>query len=217
MNYIKIILITMGELSKALDEFTQISREYYIKIQQILKDNYCWKCPMRTTSKSTSCKDIDAWIRLTGAFERGIHQHLLSEDEFNNIEFVTSRYLAKVIKKHFRHLKYNKMILLKLKEDVKPYARKDDLLIIKENPESIKAGDLILWPQICPVSIYWFSKGKLAGDIPFDIINVSKSFHKDGCRYIKAENNIEIPLEYTLGKITKIIAKEDSEYSKIFQ
>ena len=89
----------MGELSEALGEFSRVSKDYYEKIQEILKENYCWKCPMRSTSKLTSCKDIDAWIRLTGAFEKGIHEHLLSKDESkNNLEDITSRYLAKVIK-----------------------------------------------------------------------------------------------------------------------
>lgn len=205
----------MGKLSKALEEFSYISREYYAKIQQILKDEYCWKCPMRSTSKSTSCRDIDAWIRLTGAFERGIHEHLLLKDESNNLEAVTSRYLLKLLKKHSRYLKYDKIVVLKLKEDIEPFVKKDDLLIVNENPESIKYGDLILWPQICPLSFYWFSKAKLAGYVPFKILKVSNTFHKDGCRYILSDN-IEIPLEYTLGKISKIIGKNEPLYSKIF-
>jgi hypothetical protein len=208
----------MGELSDALDEFSSISKEYYEKIQEILKEEYCWKCPMRSTSKSTSCRDIDAWIRLTGAFERGIHEHLLSKEESkNNLEAVTSRYLTKVIKKHSRHLKYHKTIVLRLKEDIEPFAKKGDLLFVKENPESIKKGDLILWPEICPISTYWFSKVKLAGLIPFNILNVSRTFHKEGCRYIQTENELEIPLEFTAGKIIKIIGKDNPLYSKMFK
>jgi len=207
----------MGELSEALNEFTKVSREYYIKIQQILEDDYCWKCPMRSTSNSASCKDIDAWIRLTGAFESGIHQHLLTKDESKgNIEAITSRYLLKVLKKQYRALKYDKIIILRLKEDIEPFTKKNDLLIVKENVESIKAGDLILWPQICPISIYWFSKLKKTGYVPFDILKVSKTFHKNGCRFVQAENK-EIPLEYTLGKIINIISKEDPFYSKLFK
>lgn len=89
----------MGELSEALEEFTQASREHYKKIQEILKDQYCWKCPMRSTSKRTNCNEIDAWIRLTGAFEKGIHQHLILDKKEEEIEFLTSRYLSKIIKK----------------------------------------------------------------------------------------------------------------------
>lgn len=201
----------MGKLSEALDEFGRVSRDHYAKIQEILKEKYCWKCPMRSTSKNTSCRDIDAWIRLTGAFERGIHEHLLSKDEsYENLESLTSRYLSKVIKKHSRNLKYQKSIILKLKEDVEPYAKKDDLLLVMENPESVKAGDLVLWPQICPISMYWFSKAKLAGYIPFDILKVSRTFYKDSCRYIQSENHLEISLDYISGKIIKIIGKDDS-------
>lgn len=207
----------MGELSKALGEFAQISRDHYAKLQQILKDEYCWKCPMRSTSKSTSCRDIDTWIRLTGAFERGIYKYLLSKYESKDkLEAITSRYLSKIIKKHSRHLKYDKTVVLKLKEDVEPFAKKDDLLLLKENVESVKTGDLILWPQICPVTILWFSKLKIAGYIPFNIIKVSKTFHKDGCRYIRSGNNMEIPLEFTAGKIIKIIKKEDPACSMLF-
>lgn len=203
----------MGELFEALEEFSRISRDHYRKIQEILNEEHCWKCPMRSTSKSTSCRDIDAWIRLTGAFERGIHEHLLlKNDSRDNLEAITSRYLSKVITKHSRNLKYHKTLLLKLKEDIKPFAKKGDLLVVKENPESVKEGDLILWPQICPVSTYWFSKAKLAGYIPFNIIEVSKIFHKDNCRYIKTHDDMEIPLEFTAGKIIKIIGVNDAHY-----
>lgn len=200
----------MGKLSEALNEFSRVSRDHYTKIQEILKEEYCWKCPMRSTSKNTSCRDIDAWIRLTGAFERGIHEHLLSKEEpYENLESLTSRYLSKVIKKHSQNLKYQKTLVLKLKEDIKPFVKKDDLLLVKENPESVKAGDLVLWPEICPISIFWFSKAKLAGYIPFNILRISKTFHKDKCRYIQSDTNLIIPLEFTAGKIIKIIGKDD--------
>jgi hypothetical protein len=205
----------MGELSEALDDFSRISKVHYLKIQQILNDKYCWKCPMRSTSEMASCKDIDAWIRLTGAFERGIREHFLTKYESEDkIEAINSKYLLKVIKKHSRHLKYEKTNILKLKDDVEPFAKKDDLLIVRENIESIKAGDLVLWPQICPISIYWFSKLKIDGYVPFNIVKVSKTYHKERCRYIQSGNNIEIPLEYTSGKIIKIIKKDDPNYSE---
>ncbi len=144
----------MGELSDTLEEFSGISKDYYEKIQNILKEKYCWKCPMRSTSNKTSCKDIDAWIRITGAFEKGIHDYQIdNENSGDNLEAITSRYLLKVIKKHSRNLKYSKTIMLKLKEDIEPFAEKGDLLFVRENPESVKAGDLVLWPEICPVSI----------------------------------------------------------------
>jgi len=204
----------MGELSEALEEFSGISRDYYAKIQGILEKDYCWKCPMRSTNKKTSCRDIDAWIRLTGAFEEGIHNYQLSNMD-SNLEAITSRYLFKIIKKHTRNLKYSKSIILKLKEDIEPFAMKGDLLLVKEEPESIKAGDLVLWPEICPISIYWFSKAKLANYIPFNILKVSKTFHKNECRYIQEENGSEIPLEYIAGKIINIINKDDEIYFKL--
>ncbi len=106
-------------------------------------------------------------------------------------------------------------MVLKLKEDIKPFAKKDDLLFIKENPESIKTDDLVLWPEICPISIYWFSKAKLADYIPFNILKVTKTFHKDGCRYIMSGDGYEIPLEYLTGKVSKIIPKDSPLYNEL--
>ena len=151
----------MGELSDALDEFSEISREYHAKIQKILKDKYCWKCPMRSTSENTFCNELDAWIRLTGAFERGVQDNILkSVDSKDNLDIVTSRYLFKILKKNKRGLKYNKITILKLKEDIEPFALKDDLLFIEENPESIKVDDLILWPKFAPSRFTGFQKLK---------------------------------------------------------
>jgi len=206
----------MGELSETLEEFSQISKEFHGKIQKILRDKYCWKCPMRSTRKNTFCNELDAWIRLTGAFERGVKNNVLetvtSEDD---LDIITLRYLSKLLKKHNRSIKYDKTIILKLKENIEPFALKDDLLFIKENPESVKTGDLIIWPQICPVSFYWFSKAKLLGIIPFEILKIGKTFQKEGRRYILTDNDLEIPIEYLTGKIIKIIGKNDPLYSKL--
>lgn len=206
----------MGELSDTLDEFSEISKEFHGKIQKILRDNYCWKCPMRSTSKNTFCNELDSWIRLTGAFERGVQSNILEDvASKDNLDIITSKYLLKILKKHKRDLKYNKTIILKLKEDIEPFALKNDLLFIKENPESVKIDDLVIWPQICPISFYWFSKAKILGIIPFKILKVEKSFQKEGRRYILTENDLEIPLEYLTGKIVKIIDRNDLTYSKL--
>ncbi|MGB9936274.1 MAG: hypothetical protein ACPK7O_01000 [Methanobacterium sp.] len=101
----------MGQLSEALDEFSAISKEHYQKIQKILKDEYCWKCPMRSTSSRTNCNEIDAWIRLTGAFEKGIQGAIVSEDiSKDSLEYITSRYISKLFKKQKRSLKYDKLL-----------------------------------------------------------------------------------------------------------
>jgi hypothetical protein len=206
----------MGELSDTLDEFSKVSKEFQEKIQKILRDKYCWKCPMRSTVKNTFCNELDAWIRLTGAFERGIQDNILENvDSKDNLDVITSRYLFKLLKKHQRRLKYNKTTILKLKEDIEPFALKDDLLFIEENPESVKTNDLVLWPQICPVSFYWFSKAKILGIIPFKILKVEKSFQKEGHNFVLAENGLKIPLEYITGKIIKILSKNDPVYSKL--
>jgi len=221
----------MGELSDTLDKFSKISKEFHAKIQKILRDKYCWKCPMRSTSKNTFCNELDSWIRLTGAFEKGVQDSILENSNpkekgvqdtvpndvtpKDNLEIITSRYLLKLIKKQNRILKYGKTVILKLKEDVEPFAQKGDLLFIKENPESVKVNDLIIWPQICPVSFYWFSKAKLLGIVPFKIVKAEKLFQKGGRKYIVADNGLEIPLEYITGKIVKITGKDEPICSKL--
>jgi hypothetical protein len=206
----------MNELSDSLYEFSEISREYHAKIQKILRDKYCWKCPMRSTSRNTFCNELDAWIRLTGAFEKGVQDNMMKNvDSKDNLDVVTSRYLFKILKKHQMRLKYNKTTILKLKEDTKPFAFKDDLLLIEENPGSVKTNDLILWPQICPVSFYWFSKAKILGIIPFKILKVEKTFQKSGRKFVQVEKRLEIPLEHITGKLIKIINKNDPVYSEL--
>ena len=206
----------MGELSDALDEFSDASREFHARIQKILKDKYCWKCPMRSTSNNTFCNELDAWVRLTGAFERGVQGSIIEDiNSKDNLEVITSRYMFKLLKKHKRRLKYSKRTILKLKEDIEPFALKNDLLFIEENPESVKTNDLILWPQICPVSFYWFSKAKILGIIPFKILKVEKSFQKEGRKLVQIENGLEVPLDHITGKLIKIISKNDPLYSEL--
>jgi hypothetical protein len=206
----------MGELSDALNEFSEISREFHARIQKILRDKYCWKCPMRSTSKNSFCNELDAWIRLTSAFERGVKDNILENVSSNDsLDVITSRYLFKLLKKSKRQLKYDKTTILKLKEDITPFALKNDLLFIEENPESVKTNDLVLWPQICPVSFYWFSKAKILGIIPFKILKVKKLFQKEGRKFVQVETGLEIPLEYITGKLIKIISKNDQIYSKL--
>lgn len=206
----------MGELNNALEEFSGISRKYHRKIMEILKEKYCWKCPMRSTSKKIACREIDTWIRLTGAFEKGVQENIISGDiSKEELDVLSTRYLLKLVKKQKRAFKYDKTVILKLKEDLKPFAFKDDLIFVKENPESVKIDDLILWPQICPLSFYWFSKSKSPGIIPFKILKVQNLIQKKGHTYIKANDSLEIPLEYVTGKITKIIAKNEDLCSKL--
>lgn len=95
---------------------------------------------------------------------------------------------------------------------MEPFAKKNDLILIKENPESIKKNDFVLWPQVCPVSFYWFSKANLTGSIPFEILKVKEIFQKDNIKHICAENGLQIPLSYISSKITKIIRPDDPLY-----
>lgn len=43
----------MGELQERLDEFQIQTETAFHEIMNILEDKYCWKCPMRSTSKNS--------------------------------------------------------------------------------------------------------------------------------------------------------------------
>jgi len=167
---------------------------------------------MRSTSDKSFCREVDAWIRLTNALEDGIINLLEENIPHEALNAVIMKYLYKISKNSH---KYDRMILLKLKRDVEPFASRDDLLIIKENPGYLKKGDLVLIPEICSIYAYSFSKTKLSGALPFRISLVVSSFQKEGCKQVKTEDGLEIPVEYLTGKVVKIIERENPLYSQL--
>jgi len=199
----------MGELSKTLEEYIKISGDFYKKIMEILEENYCWKCPMRTNSGKTFCRELDAWIRLDNALECGVREKLEYKLSPEAINIVQMRYLNKISKK--RQL-YDRKILLTVRKDFPPYAFKGDTLIIDENCEKIKKEDIVLIPEICPLHIHGFSIIKYGDNLPFKMARVSKIFHIDGERLIKTHQGIDISPQLLIGKLVKIL---DKEFSKI--
>lgn len=202
----------MGELSDALEEFEKFSTEHCKKIMKILEEKYCWKCPMRSTSDKSFCKEVDAWMRLTNALEKGVVDLLEENIPTDALNAVIMKYLSK-ISKHSQ--KCDRKILSKLKMDLEPFATRDSLLIIKENPGYLKKGDLILIPDICPIYTYSFSKTKLSSSLPFRISRVVSSFQNKGCKHVKTEDGLEIPVEYLTGRVVKIIERKDPLYSQL--
>lgn len=202
----------MGELSDALEEFEKISKVHYKKIMEILEEKYCWKCPMRSTSDKSFCREVDVWIRLTNALEDGIIDLLEKNLSRGALNAITMKYLSKISK---NSQKYDRKILLKSKRELKPFATRDSLLIIKENPGYLKEGDLVLISEICPIYTYSFSKTKLSGSFPFRISRVVNSFQKEGSKHVKTEEGLELPVEYLTGKVVKIIEREDPLYSQL--
>lgn len=198
----------MGELSDTLDEFQEISREYYQKIMEILKEKYCWKCPMRSTSNETFCREIDAWIRLTESLEAGIRKELTLESySLENLEVMAARFLEKKMKSN--KISREKNIILQLEEDAEPFASSGNYLQVKTNPRRVKVNDLVLLPRACPLATYWYTKTTKRATVPFKIFKVAKVFQRKGCKYIQTEEGFEVPMEYVMGVVIKIMGHQD--------
>ncbi len=43
----------MAGISDTLEEFQELSRDYYKNLIEGLDEKYCWKCPMRTNGSET--------------------------------------------------------------------------------------------------------------------------------------------------------------------
>lgn len=204
----------MGELSDTLDEFQEVSRSYYGKVMEILKEKYCWKCPMRTTSSETLCREVESWIRLTETVEAGIQQELLSENiSLQNLEVIAAKFLEKNMKSPTKKMnprsKSKDMLVIKLERDQKPFAVSGDFLFVETNIKRIKAGDLVLLPRACPLATYWYVRTAKMATVPFKIFKVAERFQKKGCKYIRTENGLEIPLEFLIGVVKEIVDHED--------
>lgn len=202
----------MGELSNTLDEFQEISREYYQKIMSILGDKYCWKCPMRTNRKETLCQEVESWIRLTEALENGVREELILRDfSMEKMEILAPKFLEKKMKSPD---KTKDSLILKLDEDInlnkneEPLAKSGDFLFIKTNTHIVNKDDLILLPRACPLATYWYIKTAKKAIVPFKIFKVSRVFHNKGCRYIQTTDGLEIPLVYVIGVVKNIISQD---------
>jgi len=196
----------MGELSDTLKEFQVISGEYYQKIMDILEDKYCWKCPMRTTSKETLCREVESWIRLTESIEGGVLDVLhLNKLSMAGLEVICAKFLEKRIKSGG---KSENSLILKLDENFEPFAKSGDFLLVKTHPLRVKRDDLVLLPRVCPMATYWYIKTIKKAAAPYKIYKVTLVFQKKGCKYIQTEEGLELPVEFLIGVVKKIINKE---------
>jgi hypothetical protein len=197
----------MGELSDALEEFQEISREYYGKIMKIMQDKYCWKCPMRSTSAEALCQELDAWIRLTEALEGGIREELQKPDlSLEKLEMVVVRFLEK--KMNTTPNKSNELFF-QLEHDAEPFAQKGEFLRVNTHQRRVKENDLVLLPRACPLATYWYLKTTAQAMIPFKIFRVSQVFSKKGVKYIRTEDGLEVPVEFLIGWVVEIIGQKD--------
>jgi hypothetical protein len=206
----------MTGISDNLEEFRKISEKHYKALIESLEEKYCWKCPMRTNSSEAFCREVDSWVRLSVAFEMGVQDHLRERGiPINCLEVLAAKILEKKMREDHASPNFQKLVMIKVEEDLSPEVKNGNFVLVKENPKTLKTGDMILLPRACPLSIFWFNKISYIEKMPLKIFTVEKVFHKTGVKYIKTKDGLEIPLEYVYGVIFKIIDINDEIYSEL--
>lgn len=201
----------MGDLSSTLNEYRDISREYYEKIRLILEEEYCWKCPQRSTSSQIACKEVDAWVRLIKALEEGIKDSWFIEGyNTTNRDVINAKFMEKTHLKSKNH----RTVIIKMAEDVQPYCKKGEYVIINENFSNIKKNDLVLITQICPAAKYFYLKMNFI-DLPFKIDKVKRVFHENCVKYIESSDGSKIIFHDVVGIIINIISKKDPIFKEL--
>ncbi|MCK9151040.1 hypothetical protein [Methanobacterium alcaliphilum] len=196
----------MGQLFRTLNEFSEVSNKYYEKIRDILENEYCWKCPQRSTSNIISCKEVDAWIRLIMALEDGLKSKWIKEGySKTRIQTIQGKFMEKKSLKS----RNQKRLIIRLNEDKKPYCKKGEYIVLKEEFFNIKKDDLVLVSQICPLAKYFYLKIDFM-DTPFKIEKVKRVFYEHGIKYIEFSDESRIECYKVQGPITNIFSKKDA-------
>jgi hypothetical protein len=207
-------VITMGEFSKTLEDFQKSAGRAYRKLMDSLEEDYCWKCPMHSTSKHANCKELHAWIKIQKALEEGVWEKIREERSDTELEVITARFLEKRFKKEKRRVS-DALVLIKVDDDLHPDVPISSALLIKPRPKKVKKGDLVLVPKELPCPVSWFYKAGLSVGVPFQITRVSKVYHHGSVWYLKTVQNLDIPIPLVLGVILKVLDKESSIYNFI--
>ncbi|MBZ2165040.1 S24/S26 family peptidase [Methanobacterium spitsbergense] len=206
----------MAGISDNLEEFRELSRKHYKNLIEGLKDKYCWKCPMRTNSSEAFCREVDSWIRLSVAFEMGIYDHMRDMGMPNNcLEVIASKILEKKMNSNYLSPKFQKLIILKIEENMEHGINSGDFLLVNETPKTVKKGDIVLLPRACPLSLIWFSKTNYINKMPLKVFKIVKVHQKAGVKYITTDNDLEIPIEYVYGLIIKVINNKDPIFTEL--
>jgi hypothetical protein len=196
----------MGKLSKTLEDYQEITSKYYQEIMEILKEKYCFKCPMRTNQDETLCLEVESWIRLTETMEIAVRKELKQSNySLEKLGVITAKFLEKQLKKS--DLKEDSLII-KLDQDAEPYAKSGDFIYVKTHPLRMKKDDLVLMPQACPLATYWYIKTSKKSTVPFKIFKVFRVFQKMGVRYIETDKGFVVPVEYLIGVVKDIIVQD---------
>lgn len=197
----------MGKLSDNLDEFQEKVQKAYAKIMKILEDDYCWKCPMRSTSTKSRCREVHAGRVLQEAVDGGIWGQLISNEVSQlEVEALIIRMLKKKIKRQGGKQK-EKIIIMKVDGDETPDVPPGTLLMVKINPKRVRKGEKVLVPFEDLSSPVLGSYALVAG-FPFHITEVERFFHEGNFWYLQVENERILPLESVFGVLLKVL-KDD--------
>ncbi|MDY9924060.1 hypothetical protein [Methanobacterium sp.] len=199
----------MGELQKRLGEFQRQTGTAYQEIMNILEDKYCWKCPMRSTSKNSRCREIHAGKVLHESMDKGItckiNEHNVHPVE---IEALIMRMLKKKIKNQGGR-QGEKIIIISIETEQNPALSPENKLMVKINPRKIRKGETILIPDK-PGEHPLLGAYALVAGFPFQVAVVEKVFHEGNFWYVKMEDEQILPLESVFGVLLKVLEEEDS-------
>jgi hypothetical protein len=205
----------MAGISDNLEIFRKLSKKHYADLVESLEEKYCWKCPMRPNKSETFCGEVDSWVRLSIAFDMGIHDHLREMGIPDScLEVITAKFVEKQINQGNLSNKLQKLDLIRMEKSMGFGIGSGDYLVVQHGPKKLISGDKVLLPNSCPLSNLWYTKS-CTDELPLKVFAVTKVFHKSGVKYIQTSDNFEVPFEYVYGVILKIIKKEDSIYTEL--
>jgi hypothetical protein len=198
----------MGELQERLDEFQQQTVTAYHDIMNILEDKYCWKCPMRSTSKNSRCREIHAGKVISEVLDKAIAVKL-NENKDNpvEIEALQMRILKKKIKKQGGR-QGEKIITLNIEAKQNPDLSSHNQLMVKINPRKVTKGDNILIPDKTVENNILGAYALVTG-FPFQMAVVEKIFHEGNFWYVEIEYKQILPLESVFGVLLKVTGEEN--------
>lgn len=198
----------MGALQERLDRFQEETKTAYQDIMNILEDKYCWKCPMRSTSKNSRCREVHAGRTLQEAMDQGIFNH-----QQNNLSPVeVNALIARIQKKKTKKQggpQREKTIILKAEGDQNPHFSPHEWLMIKINPRRLLKGEKILVPDRSLNTPLIGAYALIAG-FPFQVAIVSRVFHEGNFWYVEVEEKDIWPLESVFGVLVKVLTEGDS-------
>lgn len=199
----------MGELQERLDEFQIQTETAFHEIMNILEDKYCWKCPMRSTSKNSRCREIHSSRVLKEAMDEGINSKLNELDIHPvEIEALIMRMIKKKIKKK-GGIQKEKIIIINIDNGQNTDLSSCTKLMVKINPKKVQKGEIILIPDK-PLEYPTLGAYALVAGFPFQVVVVEKVFHKGNFWYVKMEDKQILPMESVFGVLLKVLEEKDS-------